>query len=168
MHSSLTSTVYDNVAFELKVRYGKKGKNLARVLRRRVSGFHCPEIAFAGPDGGLHTSQAGSTLRRPASAASRLRPRHRVQPSVVLLDEPLVRSISSCAADAVQLTRLQREVGITFVYVTHDQEEALTMSDRIAVMMRVSSSRSVHHRDLRGARQRLRRPIHRHVPISCR
>ena len=56
-------------------------------------------------------------------------------PAVLLLDEPLgALDLQLRKQMQVELKRIQREVGITFVYVTHDQEEALTMSDRIAVM----------------------------------
>ena len=59
------------------------------------------------------------------------------QPSVLLLDEPLgALDLKLRKQMQAELTRLQRKVGITFVYVTHDQEEALSMSDRIAVMDR--------------------------------
>ena len=57
------------------------------------------------------------------------------EPAVLLLDEPLgALDLKLRKGLQVELKRIQREVGITFVYVTHDQEEALTMSDRIAVM----------------------------------
>jgi spermidine/putrescine transport system ATP-binding protein len=57
------------------------------------------------------------------------------RPAVLLLDEPLgTLDLKLRKQLQVELKRIQREVGITFVYVTHDQEEALTMSDRIAVM----------------------------------
>src|SRR5204862_612445 len=56
-------------------------------------------------------------------------------PKVLLLDEPLgALDLKLRKGLQVELKRIQRDVGITFVYVTHDQEEALTMSDRIAVM----------------------------------
>ena len=59
------------------------------------------------------------------------------QPSVLLLDEPLgALDLKLRRQMQVELKQIQREVGITFVYVTHDQEEALSMSDRIAVMSR--------------------------------
>ena len=58
-------------------------------------------------------------------------------PKVLLLDEPLgALDLKLRKELQVELKRIQRDVGITFVYVTHDQEEALTMSDRIAVMNR--------------------------------
>jgi spermidine/putrescine transport system ATP-binding protein len=57
------------------------------------------------------------------------------RPSVLLLDEPLgALDLKLRQAMQLELKRIQREVGITFIFVTHDQEEALTMSDRIAVM----------------------------------
>ena len=59
------------------------------------------------------------------------------RPRVLLLDEPLgALDLKLRKGLQIELKRIQREVGITFVYVTHDQEEALTMSDRIAVMNR--------------------------------
>ena len=58
-------------------------------------------------------------------------------PKVLLLDEPLgALDLKLRKGLQLELKRIQRDVGITFVYVTHDQEEALTMSDRIAVMNR--------------------------------
>src|SRR5260370_41458884 len=57
------------------------------------------------------------------------------EPQVLLLDEPLgALDLKLRQEMQLELQRVQREVGITFVYVTHDQEEALTMSDRIAVL----------------------------------
>ena len=57
------------------------------------------------------------------------------RPAVLLLDEPLgALDLKLRKQMQVELKRIQRELGITFIYVTHDQEEALTMSDRIAVM----------------------------------
>ena len=57
------------------------------------------------------------------------------RPAVLLLDEPLVaRDLKLRKALPFELEQLQQQVGVTFVYVTHDQEEALTMADRIAVM----------------------------------
>jgi len=57
------------------------------------------------------------------------------EPAVLLLDEPLgALDLKLRKQMGIELKRIQREVGITFIYVTHDQEEAMTMSDRIAVM----------------------------------
>ena len=59
------------------------------------------------------------------------------RPAVLLLDEPLgALDLKLRKQMQVELKRIQQEVGITFIYVTHDQEEAMTMSDRVAVMNR--------------------------------
>jgi ABC-type spermidine/putrescine transport systems, ATPase components len=71
---------------------------------------------------------------------------------VLLLDEPLgALDLKLRQEMQLELQRVQREVGITFVYVTHDQEEALTMSDRIAVLSGAGSSRSAGRRGVRAA-----------------
>src|ERR687885_2072157 len=95
------------------------------------------------------TPASGSTVSRSASATSLPSapppggkrgggPRARAwetPPAVLLLDEPLgALDLKLRKQLQVELKRIQRDVGITFIYVTHDQEEALTMSDRIAVM----------------------------------
>jgi spermidine/putrescine transport system ATP-binding protein len=74
------------------------------------------------------------------------------EPSALLLDEPLgALDLKLRQAMQIELKRIQREVGITFIYVTHDQEEALTMSDRIAVMSdgrveQIGTPTEVYHR----------------------
>ena len=75
---------------------------------------------------------------------------------MLLLDEPLgALDLKLRKGLQVELKRIQREVGITFVYVTHDQEEALTMSDRIAVMNRGRVEQiGGPEDDLRAARRR--------------
>lgn len=126
--------VYDNVAFELRVRYGRKGKNLPAsfdggtldsVVRRALSLVRMDNFIHRKPE-----QLSGGQRQRVALARAIVS-----NPSVVLLDEPLGALDQQLRKQMqFELTRLQREVGITFVYVTHDQEEALTMSDRIAVM----------------------------------
>ena len=87
------------------------------------------ELGHAGP------AQAGPALRRPA-AAGRAGPRAwSTSPAVLLLDEPLgALDLKLRRQMQLELKRIQTEVGITFVHVTHDQEEAMTMADTIAVM----------------------------------
>jgi spermidine/putrescine transport system ATP-binding protein len=86
---------------------------------------------------------AAEAKRRPAQLSGGMQQRVALAralvnlPKVLLLDEPLgALDLKLRKGLQVELKRIQREVGITFVYVTHDQEEALTMSDRIAVMNR--------------------------------
>ena len=77
------------------------------------------------------TSQISGGQQQRVALARALAP----QPEVLLLDEPLsALDLKLRKAMQIELKRLQRDTGITFVFVTHDQEEALTMSDRIAVM----------------------------------
>ena len=91
-------------------------------------------------------------------------------PSALLLDEPLgALDLKLRQAMQLELKRIQREVGITFIFVTHDQEEALTMSDRIAVMSQgqveqIGSPEEIYDSPL-GVRRRLHRlgePAPRH------
>ncbi len=84
---------------------------------------------------------------------------------MLLLDEPLgALDLKLRKGLQVELKRIQRDVGITFVYVTHDQEEALTMSDRIAVMNRGTDRAGRRARGgLRAAGHHLRRRLHRRL-----
>ena len=85
------------------------------------------------------------------------------RPNVLLLDEPLgALDLKLRRQLQLELKRIQAEVGITFVYVTHDQEEALTMSDRIAVMNARPDRAAGHARgSLRRPRDALRGGLHR-------
>lgn len=117
-------SVFDNVAFELNVR--RRPKN--EVKRRAQEALDLVKLAHLGerkPD-----QLSGGQRQRVALARALVS-----GPKVVLLDEPLGALDQQLRKEMqYELKRMQREVGITFVYVTHDQEEALTMSDRIAVM----------------------------------
>ena len=89
------------------------------------------------------------------------------RPRALLLDEPLgALDLKLRQQMQVELKRIQREVGITFVYVTHDQGEALTMSDRIAVMNdgRIEQL-GIAAGDLRAAGHPVRGRLHRHVEL---
>ena len=89
---------------------------------------------------------------------------------MLLLDEPLgALDLKLRKGLQVELKRIQREVGITFVYVTHDQEEALTMSDRIAVMNRGTDRAGRRPRGgLRAPDDDLRRRLHRRLEPDAR
>jgi spermidine/putrescine transport system ATP-binding protein len=94
------------------------------------------------------TSQISGGQQQRVALARALAP----QPKVLLLDEPLSALDAKLRKDMqIELKRLQHETGITFIFVTHDQEEALTMSDRIAVMskgkiLQVGSPRDIYDR----------------------
>ena len=117
----------ENVAFGLQAQEAS--------TRPRSSGGSHAELERVGP--------AREAKRRPNQLSGGQQQRVALAralvnlPKVLLLDEPLgALDLKLRKGLQVELKRIQREVGITFVYVTHDQEEALTMSDRIAVMNR--------------------------------
>ena len=87
------------------------------------------------------------------------------RPKVLLLDEPLgALDLKLRQEMQVFLKSLQRELGMTFLYVTHDQEEALTMSDHVAVFNEGKIEQvGSPHRGLRAARDRVRRRLRRHL-----
>jgi spermidine/putrescine transport system ATP-binding protein len=117
-------SVKDNVAFGLK----RKGVDKAEIARR--VGTELERVGLAGEANRRPAQLSGGQQQRVALARALVN-----LPKVLLLDEPLgALDLKLRKGLQVQLKQIQREVGITFVYVTHDQEEALTMSDRIAVM----------------------------------
>jgi spermidine/putrescine transport system ATP-binding protein len=117
-------SVRDNVAFGLrrkKVPKDEIGKRVEAELER---------VGLAAEVNRRPNQLSGGQQQRVALARALVN-----LPKVLLLDEPLgALDLKLRKGLQVELKRIQREVGITFVYVTHDQEEALTMSDRIAVM----------------------------------
>jgi spermidine/putrescine transport system ATP-binding protein len=116
--------VRDNVAYGLK----RKGVDAAEI-DRRVEG-ELERVGLAKEGGRKPNQLSGGQQQRVALARAIVN-----LPKVLLLDEPLgALDLKLRKGLQIELKRIQREVGITFVYVTHDQEEALTMSDRIAVM----------------------------------
>jgi spermidine/putrescine transport system ATP-binding protein len=117
-------TVWDNVAFGL--RYQKTSKDEAK---RRVG--EALDLVQMGKLANRRPAQlSGGQQQRVALARALV-----LRPRVLLLDEPLGALDAKLRRQLqLELRSVQREVGITFVYVTHDQEEALTMSDQIAVL----------------------------------
>ena len=117
-------TIYENVAFGLR-RSGIKGDE----LKRRV-GEAMELVQLIGYEKRVPAQLSGGQAQRVALARALVN-----EPAVLLLDEPLgALDLKLRKQMGIELKRIQREVGITFIYVTHDQEEAMTMSDRIAVM----------------------------------
>jgi spermidine/putrescine transport system ATP-binding protein len=137
-HRRPTNTVFQSYALfphlsvEANVAFGLKRK---RVGKDEITERVRAELERVG--------LAAEAKRRPAQLSGGMQQRVALAralvnlPKVLLLDEPLgALDLKLRKELQVELKRIQRDVGITFVYVTHDQEEALTMSDRIAVMNR--------------------------------
>ena len=117
-------TIGENVAFGLQMQ--KVGR---QEVQRRV-GAALEMVRLSGLERRRPKQLSGGQQQRVALARALVN-----RPQVLLLDEPLgALDLKLRKEMQLELKKLQREVGITFVFVTHDQEEALTMSDRIAVM----------------------------------
>jgi ABC-type Fe3+/spermidine/putrescine transport system ATPase subunit len=132
-------SVYDNVAFGL--RYQRVTK--AEVKRRVAEAMALVRLEEYGE---RRPSQlSGGQQQRVALARALV-----LEPPVLLLDEPLGALDARLRIDLqVELKRIQEQLEVTFIYVTHDQDEALTMSDRVAVM------RGGQHRAVRTPRSAL-------------
>ena len=117
-------TVEQNVAFGLEM------QRLPRALIRERVGRALELVRLSGLGSRLPHQLSGGQQQRVALARALV-----TEPSVLLLDEPLgALDLKLRQEMQLELKRLQRELKITFLYVTHDQEEALKMSDRVAVM----------------------------------
>ena len=117
-------TVFDNVAYGLTIKKVPKDE-----IQRRVTEM-LALVQLAGFEKRKPDALSGGQKQRVAIARALIN-----NPKVLLLDEPLgALDLKLRKQMQIELKRLQKKLAITFVYVTHDQEEALTMSDRIAVM----------------------------------
>jgi spermidine/putrescine transport system ATP-binding protein len=133
-----TNTVFQSYALfphrsvEKNVAFGLERQKVDRdEIRRRVAA-ELERVGLSGEAKRKPAQLSGGQQQRVALARALVN-----RPEVLLLDEPLgALDLKLRKQLQVELKRIQRDVGITFVYVTHDQEEALTMSDRIAVMNR--------------------------------
>jgi putative spermidine/putrescine transport system ATP-binding protein len=112
------------------VEYGLKIRKVAKPERRRRAERTLDMVRLSGLEERKPIQLSGGQRQRVALARAIVN-----EPEVLLLDEPLgALDLKLRQEMQTELKRIQREVGITFVYVTHDQEEALTMSDRLAVL----------------------------------
>jgi spermidine/putrescine transport system ATP-binding protein len=117
-------TIYENVAF------GLRRKKVADAEIKTRVGEMLELVELPGFEQRKPTMLSGGQQQRVALARALIN-----HPQVLLLDEPLgALDLKLRKQMQIELKRIQSEVGITFIYVTHDQEEAMTMSDRIAVM----------------------------------
>jgi spermidine/putrescine transport system ATP-binding protein len=131
-----TNTVFQSYALfphlsvERNVAFGLQRKRISKDETRRRVAEELERVGLAAEAKRKPRQLSGGQQQRVALARALVN-----RPAVLLLDEPLgALDLKLRKQLQVELKRIQREVGITFVYVTHDQEEALTMSDRIAVM----------------------------------
>jgi len=119
-------TVQENVEYGLTVKRVPKGE------RRKRAGEALSMVRLEGFGARKPSQLSGGQRQRVALARAIVN-----RPRVLLLDEPLgALDLKLRQEMQIELKQIQQEVGITFVYVTHDQEEALTMSDRVAVFNR--------------------------------
>jgi spermidine/putrescine transport system ATP-binding protein len=134
-------TVAQNIAFGLEM-LGKPKSEITRTVGDML------ELVQMSPMADRQTSQISGGQQQRVALARALAPK----PKVLLLDEPLSALDFKLRKEMqLELKRLQTETGITFIFVTHDQEEALTMSDRIAVMgagsiRQIGSPRDIYDR----------------------
>ena len=116
--------VFDNIAFGLKIKKMSK-QNIQKKVKDMLK-----LVGLAGYEDRSIDRLSGGQMQRVAIARALVN-----EPEVLLLDEPLGALDLKFRKDMqLELKRMQKQLGITFVYVTHDQEEALSMSDTIAVM----------------------------------
>ncbi len=158
-HQRPVNTVFQNYALfphmtiEENVMFGLEMKGSSKEAARKKAG-EMLELVQLGQFAARKPSQLSGGQQQRVALARALAP----QPRVLLLDEPLsALDLKLRQAMRSELKSIQRETGITFTFVTHDQEEALTMSDRIAVM---SAGRL---QQLGEARDIYERPVNRFV-----
>ena len=141
-------TVYDNLAFPLRSPARRMDEAFIRRRIQQVAELLHIEQKLAN----RATALSGGEMQRVAIGRALVR-----EPAVYLMDEPLSSLDAKLRAELrLELKRIQRELGTTILYVTHDQIEAMTMADRIGVMSegRLDSARHAA-RNLRAAEQRL-------------
>ena len=121
--------LFPHMSVQANVEYGLRVKKVPREERRARAAEALAAVRLAGYGDRAPSQLSGGQRQRVALARALVN-----RPKVLLLDEPLgALDLKLREEMQVELKAIQRDVGITFVFVTHDQDEALTMSDRIAV-----------------------------------
>jgi putative spermidine/putrescine transport system ATP-binding protein len=122
--------LFPHMTVAQNIEYGLRVRRVPKAERREKTGRALEMVRLPGLGSRKPAQLSGGQRQRVALARAIVN-----EPEVLLLDEPLgALDLKLRQEMQLELQRVQRQVGITFVYVTHDQEEALTMSDRIAVL----------------------------------
>ena len=122
--------LFPHMSVAENIEYGLRVRHVTKPDRRERTDRALAMVRLEGLGGRRPAQLSGGQRQRVALARAIVN-----QPEVLLLDEPLgALDLKLRQEMQLELLRVQREIGITFIYVTHDQEEALTMSDRIAVL----------------------------------
>ena len=137
--------LFPHLSIAENVGYGLKVRGVAKAERAKLVGEALEQVRLSQVAGRKPSQLSGGQRQRIALARALI-----LRPKVLLLDEPLGALDKQLREQMqVELKQIQREVGITFIFVTHDQEEALTLSDRVAVfnngkIEQVASPREVY------------------------
>ena len=152
--------LFPHMSVQQNVEYGLKVKGVGKGERRRRAGEMLEPVRLGG-----YGNRKPTPAERRSAPACRPRPGAGQPSRVLLLDEPLgALDLKLREEMQVELKRIQHEVGITFVFVTHDQGEALSMSTRIAVfnhgrIEQVGTPRQIYDHPTTDVRRRLRRHV---------
>lgn len=121
--------LFPHMSIQLNVEYGLRARKIPKAERKKLASEAIESVKLSHLADRLPHQLSGGQRQRIALARALV-----LRPKVLLLDEPLGALDKQLREEMqVELKRIQREAGITFVFVTHDQEEAMRMSDRIAV-----------------------------------
>ena len=123
--------LFPHMSIQQNVEYGLRARKIPKAERAKLASEAIESVKLTHLADRLPHQLSGGQRQRIALARALV-----LRPKVLLLDEPLGALDRQLREEMqVELKRIQREVGITFIFVTHDQEEAMSMSDRIAIML---------------------------------